>query len=160
VKFIGHRVLTRRNPIGRKVVPKLIPHGAPLIRVKLKDLTAAGAEQVPRTVGVKDGYPELADGRMLVVPNVIWCTGFKYDFSWIDLPAFGEDGEPAHRRGVVDSQPGLYFMGLLFQYGLSSDVLPGMGRDASYIAKHIAARSAKVPAVEEPRTNVVAGRQR
>jgi putative flavoprotein involved in K+ transport len=140
VRFMGHRVLTRRTPIGRKVVPKLIAHGAPLIRVKLKDLAAAGVEQVSRMVGVRDGYPELADGRVLDVSNVIWCTGFRYDFGWIDLPVFGAGGEPAHRRGVVESEPGLYFMGLLFQYALSSDVLPGMGRDAEHIAKHIASR--------------------
>jgi putative flavoprotein involved in K+ transport len=158
VRFMGHRVLTRRTPIGRKVVPKLIAHGAPLIRVKLKDLTAAGVEQVPRTVGVRDGYPELGDGRVLDVSNVIWCTGFRYDFGWIDLPAFGEGGEPAHRRGVVDSEPGLYFMGLLFQYALSSDVLPGMGRDAAYIARHIASRSAKRHSVDSPQEHAAAGR--
>jgi len=140
VRFMGHRVLTRRTPIGRKVVPKLIAHGAPLIRVKLKDLAAAGVEQVSRTVGVKDGYPELEDGRVLDVSNVIWCTGFRYDFGWIDLPVFGEDGQPVHRRGIVDAQPGIYFVGLLFLYALSSDVLPGVGRDAEYIAKHIASR--------------------
>jgi putative flavoprotein involved in K+ transport len=160
VRFMGHRVLTRRTPIGRKVVPKLVAHGAPLVRVKLKDLAAAGVEQVPRTVGVRDGYPELADGRVLDVSNVIWCTGFKYDFSWIDLPVFGANGEPAHRRGVVESQPGLYFMGLLFQYALSSEVLPGMGRDAEYIARNIASRSAKRHAVDSPQEHPAAGRQR
>jgi len=140
VRFMGHRVLTRRTPIGRKVAPKLIAHGPPLIRVKLKDLAAAGVEQVPRTVGVRDGHPELEDGRLLDVSNVIWCTGFRYDFGWIDLPVFGENGQPVHRRGIVDAEPGIYFVGLLFLYALSSDVLPGVGRDAEYIAKHIASR--------------------
>jgi putative flavoprotein involved in K+ transport len=158
VRFLGHRVLTRRTPIGRKVVPKLIAHGQPLIRTKLKDLAAAGVEQVPRTVGVKDGYPELADGRVLTVSNVIWCTGFLYDFGWIDLPAFGEDGEPTHRRGIVDSEPGLYFMGLVFQYAVSSNVLPGMGRDAQYIARHIASRSANRQPVDSPQKHAAAGR--
>jgi putative flavoprotein involved in K+ transport len=80
VRFMGNRVLTRRTPIGRKIVPKLIAHGAPLIRVRLKDLVSAGVERVPRTEGVRDGLPELADGRVLDVSNVIWCTGFRYDF--------------------------------------------------------------------------------
>ena len=61
-------------------------------------------------------------------------------FPWIDLPVFGDDGEPLHYRGVVESEPGLYFLGLIFQYSFSSDVLPGRGRDAEYIAKHIATR--------------------
>ena len=51
IRFVGNHVLTLRTPIGRKVQPEFISHGAPLIRVKLKDLAAAGVEQVPRTVG-------------------------------------------------------------------------------------------------------------
>jgi putative flavoprotein involved in K+ transport len=138
VRFVGHRVLTLRTPIGRKVQPKFISHGAPLIRVKLKDLAAAGVEQVPRTVGIEDGRPALEDGRALEVSNVIWCTGFREEFPWIDLPIFGEDGRPLHERGVVVGEPGLYFVGLRFQYAATSDVLPGVGRDAEYVAKHIA----------------------
>src|SRR5215217_4870544 len=140
VRFVGHHVLTLRTPIGRKVQPEFISHGAPLIRVKLKDLIAAGVEQVPRTVGIEDGRPVLKDGRVLDVSNVIWCTGFREEFPWIDLPIFGEDGRPLHERGVVVGEPGLYFVGLLFQYAVSSDVLPGVGRDAEYVAKHIASR--------------------
>ncbi len=48
-----------------------------------------------------------------------------------------------HDRGVVVSEPGMYFMGLVFQYAVTSDVLPGVGRDAKHIAKHIASREAK-----------------
>jgi putative flavoprotein involved in K+ transport len=53
----------------------------------------------------------LEDGRVMEVSNVIWCTGFQPDFGWIDLPVFGESGEPMHERGVVESEPGLYFVG-------------------------------------------------
>jgi putative flavoprotein involved in K+ transport len=139
IRFVGNHVLTLRTPIGRKVQPKFISHSAPLIRVKLKDLAAAGVEQVPRTVGMEGGRPVLEDGGVLEVSNVIWCTGFREEFPWIELPVFGEDGRPLHERGVVVvGEPGLYFVGLLFQYAAGSDVLPGVGRDAEYIAKHIA----------------------
>jgi putative flavoprotein involved in K+ transport len=138
VRFVGHHVLTLRTPIGRKAQPRFVSHSAPLVRVKLKDLAAAGVEQVPRTVGIEDGRPVLKDGRVLDVSNVIWCTGFREEFSWIKLPVFGEDGRPLHERGVVVGEPGLYFVGLVFQYAATSDVLPGVGRDAEYIAKHIA----------------------
>jgi putative flavoprotein involved in K+ transport len=138
VRFVGHHVLTLRTPIGRKAQPRFISHGAPLIRVKLKDLAAAGVEQVPRTVGIEDGRPVLEDGRVLDVSNVIWCTGFREEFPWIDLPIFDENERPLHERGVVVGEPSLYFVGLLFQYAGTSDVLPGVGRDAEYIAKHIA----------------------
>ena len=137
-RFIGHRVLTRGTPIGRKLAPKLFAHGDPLVRVRPKDLAAAGIERVPRVAGVRDGLPLLEDGRALDVANVIWCTGFRSDFGWIDLPILGDDGEPVHDRGVVGSVPGLYFIGLAFQYSLSSDVLPGMSRDHAFIANHIA----------------------
>jgi putative flavoprotein involved in K+ transport len=140
IRFVGHHVLTLRTPIGRKVQPKFISHSAPLIRVKLKDLDAAGVEQVPRTVGMEDGRPALEDGRVLDVSNVIWCTGFRQEFPWIDLPISGEDGLPLHERGVVVGEPSLYFVGLPFQYAATSDVLPGVGRDAEYTAKHIASR--------------------
>ena len=112
-----------------------------MVRVRPKDLVAAGIERVPRVAGVQDGLPVLEDGRVLDVANVIWCTGFRSDFGWIDLPILGDDGEPIHDRGVVGSQPGLYFIGLAFQYSLSSDVLPGMSRDHAFVANHIASRA-------------------
>jgi putative flavoprotein involved in K+ transport len=138
IRFLGYRVLTVRTPIGRKVGPKLTSRGDPLIRTKTKDLAAAGVERVPRVVGARDGVPLLEDDRVLDVANVVWCTGFRHDFSWIELPVFDDDGRPVHDRGVVRSAPGLYFVGLIFQYAVASDVLPGVGRDAEHVAKHIA----------------------
>ncbi len=140
-RFIGHRVLTVRTPIGRRMRPKLLSHGAPLVRVKPKDIAAAGIERVPRVVGAQGGLPLLEDGRVLEAANVIWCTGFRPDFSWIDLPVFGDEDEPIepiHRRGVVTNEPGLYFVGLFFLYAMSSGFLPGVGRDAAHIVKAIA----------------------
>jgi len=139
-RFFGHRVLRLDTRVGRKLGAKLLAKGAPLIRVRSRDLTEAGVERVPRVVGVREGLPMLEDDRVLDVANVIWCTGFRTDFRWIDLPVFDDEGTPLHYRGVVESEPGLYFLGLVFLYSFSSDVLPGRGRDARYIAKHIAAR--------------------
>jgi putative flavoprotein involved in K+ transport len=136
-RFVAHNVLRVDTPIGRRVAPKLIAEGAPLIRTKLKDLDEAGVERVPRVVGVRGGLPLLADDRVVDVANVVWCTGFRTDFGWIRLPVFGPDGQPLHYRGVVESEPGLYFVGLVFLYSFSSDVFPGIGRDAEYIGKHI-----------------------
>lgn len=137
IRFLGHRLLTRGTPIGRKVGPKIAAGGPPLIRIKTRHLEEAGVERGGRIVGVKDGLPLLDDGRVLDVPNVIWCTGFREDFSWISLPIF-KDGELSHDRGVA-AEPGLYFVGLIFQYSITSDVLPGVGRDAERVAKHLAA---------------------
>ena len=143
IRFFGHHVLRTDTRIGRKVGAKIAAKGPPLIRRKEADLAAVGVERVERVAGVQDGQPLLEDGRVLDVANVVWCTGFRTDFSWIDLPAFDTDGRPLHERGVVDAVPGLYFAGLIFQYSLTSDVLPNGGRDAGYVARHIAAREAK-----------------
>jgi putative flavoprotein involved in K+ transport len=140
IRFLGHRVLTRRTPVGRRVGPKVAFGATPLIRVKSAELAAAGIERVSRVAGVRDGLPVLEDGRALDVANVVWCTGFRLDFSWIHLPVVGEDGVPVHDRGVARSEPGLCFIGLPFQYAVTSDVLPGVGRDAARIAEHIARR--------------------
>ena len=137
--FVASHVLTVKTPLGRKVRPHVLSAGAPLIRVKSEDLAAAGVERVPRTVGVRDGLPLLEDGRAAEVANVIWCTGFRQDYSWIDLPMYGDDGELRHERGVC-SEDGLYFLGLDFLYSFTSENVGGVRRDARYIAKHIASR--------------------
>jgi len=138
-RFVGHFVLSFGTPIGRKVIPKMRTKADPLIRRRTKDLVEARIERVPRVAGVGDGLPVLEDGRTLDVPNVIWSTGYRQDFSWIDLPAFTEDGEPIHTRGV-STEPGLYYVGLSFQYSVSSEVLPGRGRDAEFVVKDLVAR--------------------
>jgi putative flavoprotein involved in K+ transport len=138
IRFMGHHILTVRTPLGRKIGPKVANGATPLIRTKAADLRGAGVERVVRVSGAEDGLPVLEDGRVIDVPNVVWCTGFDQDYSWIDLPVFDEDGRPRHSRGVVEQEPGLYFVGLLFQYAVTSDVLPGVGRDARFVAKHVA----------------------
>jgi putative flavoprotein involved in K+ transport len=136
------RVLTGTTPIGRKVRDHFLkpPRGIPLGRVRRKDFAAAGIERVPRTNGVRGGYPLLEDGRVLEVSNVIWCTGFTPDYDWINLSLPIHNGIPIHDRGVVESCPGLYFIGLLFLHSLSSALLGGVGRDAEHLVDHIASR--------------------
>jgi putative flavoprotein involved in K+ transport len=136
VRFVGVHVLTLRTPIGRKAAQAQGAGGNIVVRVKRADIAAAGIERVGKVVGVRDGFPMLEDGRVLRVANVIWCTGFRQDFSWIDLPVFDEAGEVVHERGAT-AEPGLFFLGLPFQYAAASDVLPGVGRDAAYLAKHL-----------------------
>lgn len=141
--FLARRVLTVDTPMGRKMRSRFLAHGSPLAVIKRDDLAAAGVERVPRTVAARGGLPVLADGRVLEAANVIWSTGFGPDFSWIDLPVFGQAEqpiEPLHRRGIVAAMPGLYFVGLAFLYSVASGVLAGVGRDAAHVVEHIAAR--------------------
>lgn len=141
VRFVGHHVLSMRTPIGRRARPRDLAHATPLIRVKTNDLAAAGVALLPRTSSAVDGLPMTDDGRVVDAACVIWCTGFRTDFGWIDLPVFDDHGRPVHDRGVVIGEPGLYFMGLPFQFAKTSEVLPGMGRDAAHIAERIVARA-------------------
>lgn len=149
-----HHVLTTRTPMGRKSRAKVLTQGIPRIRVKAVDLAKAGVELVPRTAGVRDGYPILEDGRRLDVNNIVWCTGFQHNFPWIDIPVFGELG-PDHQRGVVPSAPGLYFAGLPYIYSFSSAMIHGVGRDTNHIARTIAARTRALRAVDEPQPQPV-----
>ena len=141
--FVAGHILTVGTPIGRKVRPHVLSEGAPLIRVKSEDLLEAGVERVPKTVGVREGLPVLEDGRVLDVANVIWCTGFRQDFGWIDVPVFGEPNDPVQERGVT-SEPGLYFLGLDFLYSFASENVGGVRRDARHVARHIAAKRPRV----------------
>jgi putative flavoprotein involved in K+ transport len=127
--------LTVKTAMGRKLRDRFLnpPRGIPLGRVRRKDIAAAGIERVGRTTGTQDGYPLLDDGRTLKTSNVIWCTGYTPDYGWIDPPLPTHRGFPIHDRGVVESIPGLYFIGLLFLHSLSSALLGGVGRDAEYL---------------------------
>jgi putative flavoprotein involved in K+ transport len=138
VWFTFSRVLSIDNPVGRRLRPRLLTAAAPLARVRRRDLAAAGVERVPRTVGTRDGLPLLEDGRVLEVANVLWCTGFRHDFAWIDLPVFDAGDQPRHDRGVVEEAPGLYFVGLFFLTSITSALLGGVGRDAEHVAARIA----------------------
>ncbi|MGB7818690.1 MAG: NAD(P)/FAD-dependent oxidoreductase [Ornithinibacter sp.] len=146
VVFLWQHVLTRRTPMGRREMAEIRHHGAPTARVKPHHLAERGVERTEaKVVGASDdGRPVLADGRVLDVANLIWATGFRPDFSWIDAPITGDDGWPREYRGVVDGMPGLYFCGLAFQYAFSSMVLPGVARDTAYVAHRIAERARRL----------------
>jgi putative flavoprotein involved in K+ transport len=145
-RIVFHRILTLGTPIGRRVRPKMVTGGLPLIRTRGGDLAAAGVLRVPRMEGVRDGYPLLADGSVRRVSGVVWCTGFDMGQSWIDLPVFDRHGEPIQERGVVPGEPGLYFVGPHFLYSASSTMIHGIGRDAQYVAKSIAGKAATAAA--------------
>jgi putative flavoprotein involved in K+ transport len=89
-----------------------------------------------------DGKPQLSDGRVIDVANVVWCTGFRNEYEWIrfSLPE-DDDGYPAQSRGAVETSPGLYFAGLPFLHSFSSMLVLGAGRDATRVAKQIEQRA-------------------
>jgi putative flavoprotein involved in K+ transport len=140
-RVVFHRLLTVRTPFGRKVRRQMISAGLPRIRQRRSELDSAGVLWVDKVTGVKDGLPQLADGRSVDVANVVWCTGYDLGLSWIDLPIFEESGEPRQTSGLVDGEPGLYFVGLHFLYAVSSTMIHGVARDAKRIVDAIGARA-------------------
>ena len=137
---VFRHVLTRRTPLGRREMGHERSHGSPSLRIKPADLETRGVERThTRFTGTVDGRPQLSDGRVIDAASVVWCTGFRQVFDWIDIPGvIGPDGWPREYRGVVSDVPGLFFCGLSFQYAMSSMILPGVGRDAAYVGHKIA----------------------
>jgi putative flavoprotein involved in K+ transport len=106
-----------------------------------------GVELKPRVVDADGRRVRFEDGSELQVDAVIWATGYRPDYSWIKLPIFDERGRPRHRRGVTDV-PGLYFLGLTWQYTRGSALIGWVKDDAEFIAEQIAAyeeSKARVP---------------
>jgi putative flavoprotein involved in K+ transport len=104
---------------------------------------AAPQEEPPPPL--RAGY----DGEMIAeldldaagITSIVWAAGYEVDFGWIQLPIFDEYGYPVHQRGVT-AQPGLYFIGLLWQHTAKSSLFLGITEDAEHIAACIADREA------------------
>jgi len=135
--WVLHRVITIHTPLGRRMKAIVLSHGNPLIRITRKDVLDAGVELSGRMLGVMAGKPKLEGGQVIEAEGVIWATGFHPDYQWIKLPVFDQHGHPRHERGVATEMPGLYFVGLHFQRGLTSSLLGGVGEDAKYICRQI-----------------------
>jgi putative flavoprotein involved in K+ transport len=76
------------------------------------------------------------------VTSVLWATGYRLDFSILDIPVLDEWNYPRHHRGVTE-HPGLYAVGLPWLTGHGSSIVAGVGRDAEHIAQHIAENKAQ-----------------
>jgi putative flavoprotein involved in K+ transport len=125
---------TTASRIGRRMSQKdtLIGSHARALRRR------HGVELHPRTAGAEGTTVTFDDGTRLDVRTVIWSTGFRSDYSWIDVPVFDERSRAVHQRGVTDS-PGLYFLGLSWQHTRGSALLGWVKDDAEYLAQRISA---------------------
>ena len=80
------------------------------------------------------------DGTSLDAGIVVWATGYRSDYSWIDIPGVLGDGKVIHQRGVTEV-PGLYFLGLSWQHTRGSALLGFVHDDAAYLAGLIATQA-------------------
>ncbi|MCK0112518.1 NAD(P)/FAD-dependent oxidoreductase [Ornithinimicrobium sp. F0845] len=140
--FAMMHVMTRTGPPGRKQVQHVRLHGGgPRLRVQTADLARRNVDWVKDHVtGVEGGLPVVGDRGPVPVASVIWCTGFRQDFGWIELDVFDEHGWPREFRGTVEEEPGLFFTGLAFQSAAGSMLVHGAGRDAARVVRQIVRR--------------------
>jgi putative flavoprotein involved in K+ transport len=115
-------------------------HGGGRVGMPAQMILDAGVRWVRRVAATRNGLPLLEDGQVLDVQTVIWATGYRPDYHWVEGMPVNREGYPVHTRGVVEGEPGLYVMGLVFQYRLNSHMVGGVGRDAEYLGKVIAER--------------------
>jgi putative flavoprotein involved in K+ transport len=128
--------------LGRRLMQGRMFTGDPLVGFTRRDLTHPMLTTVGRTERAVAGSPVLDNGQVLSdVRTVIWCTGFRPDFSWIQLPVFRGDGYPIHRRGMVEGAPGLAFVGLRYQHRMSSALLGGVREDARHVVRRLRTNS-------------------
>jgi putative flavoprotein involved in K+ transport len=97
-----------------------------------------GVELKPRVVDAEARLARFEDGSELEIDTIIWATGYRPDYSWAELAIFDEGGRLRHQRGVTDV-PGLYFLGLTWQYTRGSALIGFITADAEFIAEQIAA---------------------
>ncbi len=129
------------SPSTSRVSRRVQQRGDVLVGTPLRRLVRAGrvALVTSRVVGARSSRVTLADGRELPVSTVLWCTGYRPDTSWLDVPgALDADGVPVHAAGV-SPVPGLHWMGLPWQTRLSSSIVHGVDGDARRTARRILA---------------------
>ena len=133
---LGFMRVNTATRLGRR----LRSRGEFVIGTNRRRLKRAGVRFRPRLVDAQGRTARFADGSSLDVPVVIWATGYRSDYSWISVPGLTEDGRVVHRRGATDV-PGLYVLGLSWQYTRGSALLGFVADDAAYLASQIATRA-------------------
>jgi len=100
----------------------------------------------PECVTKPIGHLDLAAAG---ITSVIWAVGFAFDYGWLQVDAFDENGKPRHQRGV-STEPGIYFLGLPWQSRRGSSFIWGVWHDAKYLADQIVIQRSYL-AYEAPR---------
>jgi putative flavoprotein involved in K+ transport len=133
---LGFMRVNTTTRLGRRLQAR----GEFVIGTNRRRLKRAGVRFRPRLVHAEGQTARFAGGSSIDVPVVIWATGYRSDYSWITIPNVVADGRVVHRRGVT-GVPGLYFLGLSWQYTRGSALLGFVADDAAYLAEQIATRA-------------------
>jgi putative flavoprotein involved in K+ transport len=110
-----------------------------VIGTNRRRLERAGVRFRPRLVDAEGRTVRFADHSLLEeVGVVVWATGYRSDYGWIQIPGLVREGHVVHRRGVTEV-PGLYFLGLSWQHTRGSALLGFVNDDATFLADRIQA---------------------
>jgi putative flavoprotein involved in K+ transport len=131
---LGLLRVTAGSRLGRRVQAR----GEFIIGTNRKRLERAGVRFRPRLVDAEGRTVRFADHSLLEdIGVVVWATGYRPDYTWIQIPGVVHEGHVVHRRGVT-VVPGLYFLGLSWQHTRGSALLGFVNDDAAYLADRIA----------------------
>jgi putative flavoprotein involved in K+ transport len=125
------------SPVGRRIRSR----GELVIGTRHSDLTRSGVRFHPRLRGASGRSARFADGTSSEVDTVLWATGFRPDYAWIDVPGVTDGRDIRHRRGVTE-EPGLYFVGLPWQHTRGSALLGFVKDDAEFVSGEVVQRHA------------------
>ncbi|QED49430.1 flavin-containing monooxygenase [Cytobacillus dafuensis] len=131
---VGILKATNQSVVGKRI-QKL---GDPIFGFDLKHLVEERKVHLhARTITITDKKVEFENNQKLEVQNIIWATGFKADYSWIQIEGIlNENGQPIHTRGITNKK-GFYFLGLPWLHKRGSSLLLGVGNDAEFLFKVI-----------------------
>jgi putative flavoprotein involved in K+ transport len=133
---LGFMRVNTATRLGRRLQAR----GEFVIGSNRRQLEQAGVRFRPRLVDAQGHTARFADDSTLDVSTVVWATGYRPDYSWISIPGVTVEGRVVHRRGVT-GVPGLYFLGLSWQYTRGSALLGFVAADATYLAERITAQA-------------------
>lgn len=130
------RVLTRTA--DSRMARRMRARGDLVIGTSLARLRKAGVTLRPRLADASTAGVGFGDGSVQRPAAVVWATGFRSDYSWIDVPGVLADGQVLHERGRTRA-PGLFFVGLPWQHTRGSALLGFVGTDAEWLSAHLTA---------------------
>jgi putative flavoprotein involved in K+ transport len=142
-RFLGRDLfwwLTRLGVITKtaesRLSRRLRKKGDLVIGTRWRDLARLGIHVRPRLEDIDRRTAMFADGTISEIAAVVWATGFRTDYTWLDIPAAVGDGAVGHKRGVT-SVPGLSILGLPWLHTRGSALLGFVQDDAAWLAAHI-----------------------
>jgi putative flavoprotein involved in K+ transport len=135
LSWIGFMKVSTDSRLGRKLAKRDV-----LIGSSPRGLRHSGVTLRKRLASAAGRRAVFDDGSEQDIDSIVWATGYRSDFSWIDIPTIkDESGGIIHRRGVTEA-PGVLFIGLTWQHTRGSALIGFVDDDAAFIAGRIDSR--------------------